>query len=65
MGSVAASPIDARLAASCGEDRALKLWDLGRGFCSKSIPCTKMPNVLSYTSDGGIIATGQSLYSSA
>lgn len=58
MGSVATHPLDVRLAMSCGEDRALKLWDLARGFCVRSIPCAKMPNVLACSKDGNIMATG-------
>eukprot|EP00983_Pelagomonas_calceolata_P057114 1144923-Pelagomonas_calceolata.AAC.5 len=49
---------DPRLAMSCGEDRALKLWDLSRGFCARSIPCTKMPNVLACSREGSVLATG-------
>uniref|UniRef100_A0A7S3QY31 Autophagy-related protein 16 domain-containing protein n=1 Tax=Dunaliella tertiolecta TaxID=3047 RepID=A0A7S3QY31_DUNTE len=58
VGSVAVHPTDPRLAMSCGEDRALKLWDLSRGFCARSIPCTKMPNVLACSREGSVLATG-------
>lgn len=37
---------------------SLQVWDLGRGFCARSVPCTKMPNALSISRDGNTIATG-------
>lgn len=49
---------DSRLAMSCGEDRTIKLWDLARGYCVRSIPCAKSPNVLACSSDGSVLATG-------
>uniref|UniRef100_A0A7S2QUN2 Autophagy-related protein 16 domain-containing protein n=1 Tax=Chlamydomonas chlamydogama TaxID=225041 RepID=A0A7S2QUN2_9CHLO len=55
---VAANPLDNRLAASCADDRCIKLWDLSRGFSVRSIPCTKMPNCISISRDGNNILTG-------
>jgi hypothetical protein len=54
--------LDPRLAVSCGEDRAMKLWDLSRGFCVRSVPCAKMPNVLACSIEGSVIATGVFAY---
>eukprot|EP00798_Chlamydomonas_sp_ICE-L_P015256 gene15256-21339_t len=59
--AVAASPLDDRLAVSCAEDRCLKLWDLGRGFSLRSIPCTKMPNSLMMSRDGNTILSDGSV----
>ncbi|KAF8066392.1 ATG16 [Scenedesmus sp. PABB004] len=55
---VAASPLDEGLAVSAGEDRCLKVWDLVRGYASRSIPCTKMPTALTLSADGSTIITG-------
>lgn len=55
---VVANPMDAASTVSCSADRAIKLWDLQRGYASRSIPCTKMPNALCLSSDGATILTG-------
>ncbi|MEW5307409.1 MAG: hypothetical protein WDW36_009810 [Sanguina aurantia] len=55
---VAASPLESRLAASCSDDRSFKLWDLARGFCLKTMPCTKMPTALTMSRDGNTVVTG-------
>jgi autophagy-related protein 16 len=46
------------VAVSAGDDRCLKLWDLAKGYCSRSIPCSKMPNALALSLDGSTIFTG-------
>ena len=46
------------MAVSCSADRSIKLWDLQRGYASRSIPCAKMPNALCLSMDGATILTG-------
>ncbi|WIA23060.1 hypothetical protein OEZ86_009974 [Tetradesmus obliquus] len=55
---VSCSPLDEGLAVSAGEDRCLKVWDLTRGYSSRSLPCTKMPTALCLSSDGCTLVTG-------
>lgn len=55
---VSCSPLDESVAVSAGEDRCLKVWDLTRGYSSRSLPCTKMPTALSVSNDGCTIVTG-------
>ncbi|KAI8474215.1 MAG: WD40-repeat-containing domain protein [Monoraphidium minutum] len=55
---VAASALDAAAAVSAGEDRCVKVWDLHRGFCVRSLPCAKMPTALALSLDGTTILTG-------
>ncbi|PNH08575.1 Protein tipD [Tetrabaena socialis] len=56
--AVAVSPLDCRLAVSISEDRSFKLWDLGRGFAVRSVPCAKMPLSLVLSADGNTVVTG-------
>ncbi len=56
---IAASGLDVRCAGSVSEDRTLRLWDLGRGFCVNSAPCAKMPNALAMSTDGNTLAAGR------
>ncbi|KIY91949.1 hypothetical protein MNEG_16014 [Monoraphidium neglectum] len=55
---VACSALDASVAVSAGEDRCVKVWDLQRGFCVRSLPCAKMPSALALSLDGTTILTG-------
>lgn len=34
------------------------MWDLLRGFCVRSLPCTKMPGCILMLKDGNTIASG-------
>ena len=36
----------------------MQLWDLGKGFCVRSVPCVKMPNTLMMSRDSNTIVTG-------
>ncbi|PNH05539.1 Protein tipD [Tetrabaena socialis] len=56
--AVAVSPLDCRLAVSISEDRSFKLWDLGRGFAVRSVPCAKMPLSLVLSADSNTVVTG-------
>ncbi|GLC47015.1 hypothetical protein PLESTB_001724000 [Pleodorina starrii] len=56
--AVALSPLDCRLAVSVSEDRSFKLWDLGRGFSVRSVPCARMPLCLAISRDGNTVVTG-------
>ncbi|GBF89014.1 hypothetical protein Rsub_01513 [Raphidocelis subcapitata] len=56
--AVSCSPLDAAVAVSAGEDRCVKVWDLQRGFCVRSLPCAKMPSALALSLDGTTILTG-------
>eukprot|EP00879_Flechtneria_rotunda_P010997 GHRR01011491.1.p1 GENE.GHRR01011491.1~~GHRR01011491.1.p1 ORF type:complete len:553 (+),score=196.54 GHRR01011491.1:156-1814(+) len=55
---VSCSPLDEQMAASAGEDRCLKVWDLARGYSTRSLPCTKMPTALCLSPDGSTLITG-------
>lgn len=54
----ATSPADARVALSAGSDRAVKLWDLARGFCSQSLPCGSACHSAAFSADGALVFTG-------
>jgi WD40 repeat protein len=56
--AVSCSALDAAVAVSAGEDRCVKVWDLARGFCVRSLPCSKMPTALALSLDGTTILTG-------
>lgn len=45
---------------SIGEDRVMKLWDINRGFCTRSFPCAKMPLNVVLCHDSSTAATGHS-----
>ena len=53
-----ASPSDPRVALSAGSDRAVKLWDLARGFCSQSLPCGSACHSATFSADGALVFTG-------
>lgn len=55
---VSCSPAHATRAVSCAEDRSVKLWDLNRGYATRSLPCSKMPNALCLSLDGSVLLTG-------
>eukprot|EP00882_Tetradesmus_deserticola_P009279 GHRQ01009790.1.p1 GENE.GHRQ01009790.1~~GHRQ01009790.1.p1 ORF type:complete len:247 (+),score=100.18 GHRQ01009790.1:873-1613(+) len=55
---VSCSPLEEGVAVSAGEDRCLKVWDLTRGYSTRSLPCTKMPTALCLSSDGCTLITG-------
>eukprot|EP00775_Hariotina_reticulata_P003175 gene3175-3453_t len=55
---VSCSPMEESTAVSAGEDRCLKVWDLNRGYSSRSLPCTKMPTALCISQDSCTIITG-------
>jgi autophagy-related protein 16-1 len=56
--TVDASPMDAKLVASGGADRCVRLWDLGRGICRQTIMCHSSCNSLAITMDGNLIVSG-------
>jgi WD40 repeat protein len=57
--AAACYPLDPGWCVSAGEDRALKLWDLARGHCARSVPTARLPNALALASDGsGALITG-------
>lgn len=59
--SVCCSPLDATVAVTASEDRSLKIWDLARGYSTRSIPCAKTVNSLCVSLDGSTIITGTTI----
>lgn len=53
-----ASPADSSFALSAGSDRAIKLWDLRRGFCSQSLVCGSACHSAAFSADGVLVFTG-------
>ena len=53
-----ASPADPSVALSAGSDRAVKVWDLRRGFCSQSLLCGSACHSACFSADGVLVFTG-------
>lgn len=53
-----ASPVDPCVALSAGSDRAVKLWDLRRGYCSQSLVCGSACHSAAFSADGVLAFTG-------
>ena len=53
-----ASPADPAVALSAGSDRAVKLWDLRRGFCSQSLLCGSACHSAAFSADGALVFSG-------
>lgn len=55
--SVAQHPTSPNTAASCGEDRVIKLWSLNTGLCQRSIPCKSKPLCVAFSRDGNYLVS--------
>lgn len=49
---------DGSRAVSCGGDRCIKVWDLNKGYCVKSLMCASSCGSLCMTVDGNVIVSG-------
>ena len=56
--AAATAPAAPRVAASAGADRAIKLWDLGRGFCARTLLCPSTCQALCFVAGGAALLTG-------
>lgn len=54
----AASPADPTVALSAGSDRAVKIWDLRRGFCRQSLLCGSACHSAAFSADGVLVFSG-------
>lgn len=52
---MAQHPTSPNTAASCGEDRVIKLWSLTSGLCARSIPCKSKPLCVAFSRDGNYL----------
>ena len=51
-------PADAALAASAGKDRVVKLWDLHKGLCKRSLLVASNVTSVAFSADGGAVLSG-------
>ena len=58
MTSVASSPADATRAASAGADRAIRVWDLARGYAVRALLTPSTPHCVAYGVDGRSVVSG-------
>lgn len=56
--SVAASPADPTRAASAGADRAVRIWDLARGYALRALLTPSTPQCVAYGADGRSVVSG-------
>jgi WD40 repeat protein len=45
------------MAASCGEDRVVRLWSLADGICHRTLPCRSKPLCVAFSRDGNLIVS--------
>lgn len=54
---MAQHPTSPNAAASCGEDRVVRLWSLQDGICRRALPCRSKPLGVAFSREGDLLAS--------
>ena len=57
VSAIAQHPTSPGVAASCGEDRVVRIWSLGDGICRRTIPCRSKPLCVAFSRDGNFVVS--------